>query len=217
MDDATGPAPEDDVRAVIPRIDRAAGAAGAGRLRRPHPTRAELLAAAHRTVPDVVAPGLRVLFCGINPGLYTAWAGHHFARPGNRFWPALHSGGFTPRLYDPSEEAALVPLGYGITNIVPRATARADELTPPELRAGGRRLTRLVERYAPRCVAVLGVSSFRAAFDRPDAVVGRQPERIGETIVWLLPNPSGLNAHYQPAHLAQLFRTVRLAVGARGT
>lgn len=179
--------------------------------RRPHPTRAELLAAAGRTVPDVIAPGLRVLFCGINPGLYTAWAGHHFARPGNRFWPALHAGGFTPRLFDPSEEHALLSLGYGITNIVRRASARADELTPRELRAGARRLMALVKRYAPRCVAILGVSSYRVAFDRPDATVGRQPEPIGSTIVWLLPNPSGLNAHYQPAHLAQLFSALKRA------
>lgn len=177
--------------------------------RRPHPTRAELLAAAHRTVPDVIAPGLRILFCGINPGLYTAWAGHHFARPGNRFWPALHAGGFTPRLFDPSEEHALLPLGYGVTNIVRRASARADELTPRELRAGAQRLTKLVERYAPRCVAILGVSSYRVAFARPDAVLGRQPEPIGSTIAWILPNPSGLNAHYQPAHLARLFRALK--------
>jgi double-stranded uracil-DNA glycosylase len=177
------------------------------------PTRAELLAAADRTVPDVIAPQLRVLFCGINPGLYTAWAGHHFARPGNRFWPALHAGGFTPRMFAPSEERELLPLGYGITNLVPRATATAAELTSADLSAGGKRLTRIVRRYQPRVLAVLGVSSYRAAFARPKAVIGPQPDCIGDTIIWLLPNPSGLNANYQPAALARLFRELRHAVG----
>jgi double-stranded uracil-DNA glycosylase len=177
------------------------------------PTRAELLAAADRTVPDVIAPQLRVLFCGINPGLYTAWAGHHFARPGNRFWPALHAGGFTPLVFAPSEERELLPLGYGITNLVPRATATAAELTSEDLSAGAKRLTRIVRRYQPRVLAVLGVSSYRAAFARPKAVVGPQPDYIGDTIIWLLPNPSGLNANYQPAALARLFRDLRHTVG----
>ena len=175
------------------------------------PTREEIAAARGLTIPDVIAAGLRVLFCGINPSLYSAAVGHHFARPGNRFWPALHAGGFTPRLFDPSEEHGLLPLGYGVTNIVRRASARADELTPRELRAGARRLTTLVERYVPRCVAILGVSSYRVAFDRPDAAIGRQAEPLGSTVVWLLPNPSGLNAHYQPAHLARLFRALKHA------
>jgi TDG/mug DNA glycosylase family protein len=174
------------------------------------PTRAELLAAAHRTVRDVIAPDLQVLFAGINPGLYTAWTGHHFARPGNRFWPTLHAAGFTDRLLDPSEEQALLPLGFGITNVVHRASAVASELSVAELEAGGKRLVRTVTRYRPHCLAVLGVSAYRAAFQRPKAVIGRQAEAIGATTVWVLPNPSGLNAHYQLPVLARLFRELRL-------
>jgi TDG/mug DNA glycosylase family protein len=181
------------------------------------PTRAQLLAAADRTVPDVIAAGLKVLFCGINPGLYSAWSGHHFARPGNRFWPALHAGGFAPRLLKPSEERELLPLGYGITNVVSRASAAADELTADELTAGGKALRARVRRYRPRFLAVLGVGAYRVAFDRPKAVLGLQPEPIGETKVWVLPNPSGLNAHYRAADLANLFRRLREAVSATGT
>ncbi|MGN6245972.1 MAG: G/U mismatch-specific DNA glycosylase [Motilibacteraceae bacterium] len=176
------------------------------------PSRAELFAAADRLVPDVVAPGLRVLFCGINPGLYTAWAGHHFARPGNRFWPALAASGFTPRLYAPAEEHLLLELGLGITNVVPRASAAAAELGPAELRAGGARLTRLVLAQRPRFLAVLGVTAYRTAFARPKAALGEQPERIGGTRVWVLPNPSGLNAHHTPGSLADLFAELRRAV-----
>jgi double-stranded uracil-DNA glycosylase len=177
------------------------------------PTRADLLAAADRTVPDVIAPGLAVLFCGINPGLYSAYTGHHFARPGNRFWPALHAGGFTPRLLKPAEERELLTLGYGITNVVRRASAAADELTLDELVAGGKKLRARVKRYKPRYLAVLGVGAYRAAFDRPKAVLGLQPESIGETKVWVLPNPSGLNAHYRAADLAKLFQELRAAAG----
>jgi TDG/mug DNA glycosylase family protein len=173
------------------------------------PTRAQLLAAADRTVPDVIASGLKVLFCGINPGLYSAWSGHHFARPGNRFWPALHAGGFTPRLLKPSEERELLTLGYGITNVVGRASAAADELTSHELTAGGKALRARVRRYRPRFLAVLGVGAYRVAFDRPKAVLGFQPESIADTRVWVLPNPSGLNAHYRTADLATLFRQLR--------
>ncbi|MCT2581630.1 G/U mismatch-specific DNA glycosylase [Actinophytocola gossypii] len=162
-----------------------------------------------RTIPDVVGPGLDVLFCGINPGLYSAATGHHFARPGNRFWPALHRSGFTPRLFHPSEQEALLPLGLGVTNIAARATARADELTRDELRTGAATLTALVERYAPRVVAVVGITAYRTAFDRPKAVIGPQPERIAAARLWVLPNPSGLNAHYQPAALAAAFRELR--------
>jgi TDG/mug DNA glycosylase family protein len=176
------------------------------------PTRADLLAAADRTVPDVIARNLSVLFCGINPGLYSAYSGHHFARPGNRFWPALHAGGFTPRLFQPSEERQLLALGYGITNVVERASAAADELSVAELTAGGNRLRARVRRFKPRCLAVLGVGAYRVAFDRPRAVLGLQPEGIGETKVWVLPNPSGLNAHYRAADLAKLFRELRDAV-----
>ena len=173
------------------------------------PTRADLLAAADRRIADVVAPDLRVLFCGITPGLYSAYTGHHFARPGNRFWPALHAAGFTPRLLAPSEQRALLQWGYGITNLVPRAPAAASELGDDELRAGRRRLARLVRRYRPRVLAVLGVSAFRTAFERETAPLGLQPETLGETALWVLPNPSGLNAHYQHAHLARLFRELR--------
>ena len=178
------------------------------------PTREELAAAAALTVPDVIAPGLRVLFCGINPGLYTAAIGHHFGRPGNRFWPTLHAAGLTPRLFSPYDERALLPLGYGITNIVARATATADQLRPEELVAGSQWLRKRVARYAPRCLAVLGVTAYRGAFGRPKAALGRQPEPLGGAVVWVLPNPSGLNAHYQLDALAQLFRVLAQAMAA---
>ena len=180
------------------------------------PTRAELLAAAERTVPDVVAPGLRVLFCGINPGLYTAWAGHHFARPGNRFWPALHASGFTSRQLRPDEEQELLTLGLGVTNVVARATATAAELGRDELRQGGLRLVELAERWSPTYVAVLGVTAYRAALGEARAVLGRQDRRLGPAGVWVLPNPSGLNAHHQPADLARLFGELRAAVADGG-
>jgi double-stranded uracil-DNA glycosylase len=178
------------------------------------PTRDELLAAAGNKVRDVIAPDLRVLFCGINPGLYTAYTGHHFARPGNRFWPALHASGFTPRLFAPSEERELLRLGYGVTNMVARATAAADELTPEEFAEGGRLLAAKVRRFGPRVLAVLGVGAYRAAFARPRARLGRQEDSIGRTTVWVLPNPSGLNAHYQPKDLARLFAELRAAAHA---
>lgn len=173
------------------------------------PTAEELLAAVGRTVPDVIAPGLCVLFCGINPGLYSAATGHHFARPGNRFWPVLHAAGFTDRRLDPTEERELLAMGYGITNIVARATAAAAELTPHELMVGMRTLAAKVRRYRPRVLAVLGLSAYRTAFGRPRAAVGRQAEPLGETVVWVLPNPSGLNANYRPADLARLYRELR--------
>lgn len=178
----------------------------------PNPTRAELLAAADKIVEDVIAPDLRILFCGINPGLYTAWSGHHFARPGNRFWPALHLGGFTPRLFSPAEERELLPLGYGITNLVQRASAAADELTAEEYTAGGQRLAAKVEHYTPAVLAVLGVGAYRTAFARPRAALGQQPERLGSTSIWVLPNPSGLNAHYTLEGLGKLFAELRRAV-----
>jgi double-stranded uracil-DNA glycosylase len=178
------------------------------------PTRAELLASADKVVPDIIVRGLEVLFCGINPGLYSAWSGHHFARPGNRFWPTLHAAGFTERLLHPSEERELLKHGYGITNVVERASAAADELSPAEFVAGGKRLRARVKRYRPRYLAVLGVGAYRVAFDRPKAVLGLQPETIGETKVWVLPNPSGLNAHYRARDLAALFRQLREAVEA---
>lgn len=183
----------------------------------PRPTRAELEAARAKTVRDVIAPGLRVLFCGINPGLYTAAIGHHFGRPGNRFWPALHAAGITPRLFSPYEERELLALGYGITNLVARATARADELTADELARGARRLRAKAGRYAPRCVAVLGVTAYRQAFGQPRAGLGRQPERLGPSVVWVLPNPSGLNAHFQVADLGRLFAEVKGCSSTDGT
>ena len=178
----------------------------------PAPTRAELLAAVNRRVPDVIAPGLKVLFCGINPGLYSAWSRHHFARPGNRFWPALFASGFSKRLLHPSQEHELLRYGYGITNIVRRPTLAADELTREELVAGFRKLRHKVRTYRPVSLAVLGLSAYRVAFDRPDTKLGMQPDRIGDTVVWVLPNPSGLNAHFTPGTLATLFRDFRLAL-----
>ena len=170
-----------------------------------------MLAAAGRTIPDIIAPGLRVLFCGINPGLYTAVTGHPFARPGNRFWPALHASGFTPRLLAPHEERELLPLGCGVTNVVARATATAAELQPEEYVEGGRKLAAKVRRYRPAFLAVLGVGAYRAAFGRPKAALGLQDETIGDTKIWVLPNPSGLNAHYQPKDLALMFAELRRA------
>ncbi len=179
------------------------------------PTRADLLAAQNKTVPDVIAPGLRVLFCGINPGLYSGATGHHFARPGNRFWPTLHQAGFTPRLLHPSEERELLTYGYGITNLVARATATADELSPEELVAGQRRLKSKVKRYQPQVVAILGISAYRTAFGQKTVTLGRQPEPLANAVVWVLPNPSGLNAHYQLADLVEHFRALRKAVEHR--
>lgn len=176
------------------------------------PTRDQLLAAVHKTVPDLIAPRLKVLFAGINPGLYTAAIGHHFGRPGNRFWPTLHAAGFTPRAFSPFEERDLLPLGYGITNVVPRTTASADELSAEEIRTGGGKLIAKVKQFKPKVLAVLGVGAYRVAFDRPKAKVGRQQDTIGETILWVLPNPSGLNANYQAADLAKVFRELRQAV-----
>ena len=175
------------------------------------PTRADLEQARPRVIDDVAAPGLRVLFSGINPGLYSAWTGHHFARPGNRFWPALHRGGFTDRQLRPDEQLELLGLRLGITNVVARATARADELTRAELVEGGEILRGKVLRLRPRWLAVVGVTAYRTAFDDRGSVVGEQPGRVGGTRVWVLPNPSGLNAHYTPAALADEFARLRAA------
>jgi double-stranded uracil-DNA glycosylase len=174
-----------------------------------------LLAAAGRTVADVIGPRLRVLFCGINPGLYSGATGHHFARPGNRFWPALYAAGFTDRLLSPWEERLLLDHGLGITNLVPRATATADELSSDELVAGRRRLARRVRRTEPRWVVVLGVGAYRTAFRRPWAALGRQAESFGGANLWVLPNPSGLNAHYQLPDLVREFAELRRAVPDR--
>lgn len=173
------------------------------------PTRQQLIEAAGRTVPDVIAPNLKVLFCGINPGLYTAAVGHHFARPGNRFWPALYKSGFTDRLVSAFEERELLKVGIGISNVVPHATASASELTREDFVAGGRALAAKVKRYRPRIVAILGLGAYRQAFAQPQATVGEQNERIHSTRVWVLPNPSGLNANYQLDDLVRLFIELR--------
>jgi double-stranded uracil-DNA glycosylase len=170
-----------------------------------------LAAARGRTLEDVIGGGLRVLFCGINPGLMSAYTGHHFARPGNRFWPALHASGFTPRRFAPAEQGEVLALGFGITNVAGRATARADELTVEELTAGGRLLTAKVERHRPDWLAVLGVSAYRVAFADKGARVGPQERTIGGTRIWALPSPSGLNAHWTPAALAGEFGRLRAA------
>ncbi len=175
------------------------------------PTKSELLAAYGKPVPDVIAPRLKVLFVGINPGLYSAAVGHHFARPGNRFWPVLHKAEFTERQLFPSEERELLNQGYGITNLVNRATATAAELDSEELKAGGLRLAAKVRRYRPRVVAILGLAAFRAAFGQPKAGFGLREERMGTTRLWILPNPSGLNASYQLPELGRMFRKLRLA------
>jgi double-stranded uracil-DNA glycosylase len=179
------------------------------------PTPSELAAAVGRFVPDVLGPGLGVLFCGINPGLWSAAVGHHFARPGNRFWKALHQGGLTPRLLAPDEEDELLALGLGITNLVERATAGAADLGAAELREGGARLAAKAAAARPRMLAVLGVGAYRTAFARPGAAVGPQPDPIGGSAAWLLPNPSGLNAHYQLADLAEAFADLRRALDGR--
>jgi double-stranded uracil-DNA glycosylase len=162
-----------------------------------------------KPLPDVIAPGLDILFCGINPSLMSAARGHHFARPGNRFWPALHLAGLTPRRLAPDEDAELLGFGLGVTNVVDRPTRTAAELTPTELRAGAGALARLVREYRPRVLAVLGITAWRVAFDRPQAVAGLQPERIGGATTWAVPNPSGLNAHAQLPDLAVSYAQLR--------
>jgi TDG/mug DNA glycosylase family protein len=176
------------------------------------PTKQQLADAAGKTVPDVIGPGLHVLFCGINPGLYTAAVGHHFARPGNRFWPTLHQSGFTDRLLSPFEERQLLPLRLGVSNVVARATTAAAELSKEDFIKGGNTLRAKLRRYRPRIVAVLGVGAYREAFSRPKATIGEQDERIAEARVWVLPNPSGLNANYQVDDLVKLFTLLRKAV-----
>ncbi len=164
----------------------------------------------------ILGPGLRVLFVGINPSLRSAEVGHHFARPGNRFWRTLHAAGFTDRLLTAFQENELLPRGYGITNLVERATATAAELSAEELAEGGRRLERKVQHYRPRVVAVLGITAYRTAFGQRDAVLGPQEERIGGALAWVLPNPSGLNAHFRLEDLARIFGELRMAVQGAG-
>lgn len=172
-------------------------------------TSAHRAAVLRRRVPDVIAPHLRVLFCGINPGVYSAAAGHHFAGPNNRFWPTLHDAGFTPTLLRPADEAALLSRGLGITNLVPRATSMAGHLSTAELQRGARQLLRKIRTFQPRILAILGLGAYRVAFGEPRAVCGLQERTIGETRIWLLPNPSGINAHHSNAELVRLFRALR--------
>jgi TDG/mug DNA glycosylase family protein len=167
---------------------------------------------AEQLVPDLVRPGLSVLFCGINPGCTSARLHQHFARRGNRFWPALHRSGFTPRQLEPAEQEDLLDLGLGVTNLASRASATAADLAREELVAGGARLVRIAQAYRPRVVAVVGVTAYRAAFGRPRAVVGPQPDPIGPSLAWVLPNPSGLNAHYQLDDLVREFAGLRCLV-----
>ena len=176
------------------------------------PTPEEIRAATGKTVPDIIAPDLHILFCGINPSLYSAAVGHHFARPGNRFWRSLYAAGFTERLLAPFEDRDLVQFGYGLTNIVDRSSARADELDAEELIIGQQQLAAKVQHYRPQCLAVLGIGAYRTAFNRPKAVMGRQDESLDGAIVWVLPNPSGLNAHYQLEDLKRVYRELLVAV-----
>ena len=180
----------------------------------PRPSPADLEAARNRTIPDVLPPPgepLHVLFCGINPSLYSAATGWHFARPGNRFWPALHLSGFTPRRLAPAEQHLLPGYGLGITNLVARATAQAAELDAAELRAGGERLLALVTEHRPRILAIAGVTAYRTAFGHPHAAIGPQPAPLGGSTVWVLPNPSGLNAHWTLDAIAAQFAAMRAA------
>jgi TDG/mug DNA glycosylase family protein len=180
------------------------------------PTKQQLADAYDRTLPDLVAPGLRVLLVGINPSLWSGWSGYHFGRPSNRLWTTLHESGLTPRRLAPEDTAELLAAGIGITNLVARATARADELADDEIRAGVPGLRELVRQWRPRAVAVLGVTAFRVAFARPKAVVGPQPERLEGSLLWVLPNPSGLNAHYQQPALTAEYAALRAALDDEG-
>lgn len=179
------------------------------------PSKEEIAAALDREVDDVIGPGLAVLFCGINPGLYSGAVGHHFARPGNRFWRVLHGAGFTDRLLSPFEEGELLGFSVGITNLVNRATATATGVASDELIRGVRTLEAKARRYEPRYVAVLGLTAYRTAFGRAKASIGPQEETLGPSKTWLLPNPSGLNAHYQVPELIALFSELRGALGSR--
>ena len=179
------------------------------------PSKADLQAAKGRTIPDVIVPNLEVLFCGINPGLYSAAVGHHFARPGNRFWPALHASGFTDRLISPFEDSLLPRFGLGLTNLVARGTASAAELSTAEISAGARKLEEKIRRFRPERLAVLGVGAYQLAFDKKKVRVGRQDHEIDGTRVWVLPNPSGLNAHYQVGAIAALMKELREDLGRR--
>jgi TDG/mug DNA glycosylase family protein len=179
------------------------------------PTKEDVADALNRTVPDIIAPNLRALFCGINPGIYSGATRLHFARPGNRFWKALHLSGFTDRQLDPSEGRELLDVGCGITCIVERTTARADELSKEEFIEGGKLLEKKLKKFKPGTLVMLGLGAYRTAFSRPKAKIGLQDETIGETRIWLLPNPSGLNANHQLPDLVKLFEDLRRAIPTR--
>jgi double-stranded uracil-DNA glycosylase len=180
------------------------------------PSKEEISAAEGKTVPDLIRADLKVLFCGINPGLYSGAVGHHFARPGNRFWPVLHAAGYTNRTLSPFEERELLKKGCGITNLVERATAKASELSRRELEEGSLRLRAKIEKYGPKIAAVLGMDAYRKGFGRKEEKIGEQGDRIGRTRLWVLPNPSGLNAHYQLSDLVLIFRALRVAAEKTG-
>ena len=182
-------------------------------MKAPRPTAEQLLAARELVIPDVIAPGLAVLFCGINPGLYSAAVGHHFARPGNRFWPAIHLGGFTDRLLSPAEDHLLSQYGCGVTNMVARTTAAAAELTNEEILTGATALEVKLRHHTPRWIAFVGVGAYRTGFAEPKAKIGPQDRKIGPSHVWVLPNTSGLNANYQLPQLGKLFADLRDAAG----
>ena len=185
-----------------------------GGVKEQRPTRDELEAARGVVIPDVIAYDLRILFCGINPGLWSGAVRRHFARPGNRFWPALHASGFTPELFTAARQEELLTLGLGISNVVGRTTARADELSVAEYREGARNLTAKAAEYRPAWIAIVGITAYRTAFDRRAAQIGPQDERIADSRVWVLPNPSGLNAHWSAQALADEFRRFREAACA---
>jgi TDG/mug DNA glycosylase family protein len=176
------------------------------------PTKAEIQAAYNQEVPDIIGPQLTVLFCGINASLYSAAVGHHFARPGNRFWKTLYQAGFTDRLLSPAEDRSLLAYGYGMTNVVARATARADELDPQEYQVGYQDLALKVAQFRPQWLAVLGITAYRVAFQQTQAQIGLQPNRLHDTRIWVLPNPSGLNAHYQLPDLTRVYGELRQAL-----
>ncbi len=185
-------------------------------VRQKKPTVKEVQTAHGKRLRDILAPDLDVLFCGVNPGLYSAAVGYHFARPGNRFWAALHASGFTESLLEPHEQNEMLRYGCGLTNLVARATSVAAALSTEELRHGRGLLQRKVRRYCPGYVAVLGKGAYQKAFRRPKAEFGPQQEELAGARLWLLPNPSGLNAHYQPPELAELFRELREAARSQG-
>ena len=180
----------------------------------PRPTPAQLEAARGVVLPDIIAPDLKVLFCGINPGLWSGVVGRHFATPGNRFWPAMHASGFTPELFTSLRQNELPSLGLGISSLVARTTARADELGAAELREGAGILTAKAAEYRPAWIAIVGITAYRTAFDRRAAQIGPQDERIAESRVWVLPNPSGLNAHWSANALGEEFGRLHAAVEA---